>query len=141
MKPKTRLYYIKTPHVSSGLKTTYNKQLEVFSGYLEGKFCHADKIFLYKKGEWVEKPSNKSDKFFIMYSDLECLKQIGQYGGTILFFDSLDLAIAAKLLLIQKMESVYMKEIKKITETFKRNVPDVEKPLEEMKLKIPEFFI
>lgn len=143
-----RVYFIKAPYVSSGLKRSYNKQLEVYSGVREsGKdVVYSDTVYKYHKGKnaWVEKPCTGKhyvrihDEKRQVVSNMPSLNIMQQQS---IVFVSLELAKASKLLLIQYMAKQYEDELVRLKELFTKNVPDVEPMLVEFKEDYPEYFI
>jgi hypothetical protein len=138
-----RHFLIQYLYVSSGLKRTYHKKLEVFGGVLNGTNFIADTLHSYKKGVWVEKPIKNPDICHVgpneIRSDITGLEK--NRWNSDLVFTSLDLAKAAKLITIQKLGVVYAEELVRLRELYDRNVPDIKAPLAEMYAEYPEYFV
>jgi len=138
-----RLYFIDVPYVSSGLKRTYHKKLEVFSGEYDKNAANysvvIDTIYKFKKGEWV-KSSYTQYREFNMYIQTYIHSSMVTLQGNFAF-TSPELAQAAKLMLIQKMGITYKKKLKELEELFSRNVPNIDKPLQLLKKDYPEYFV
>lgn len=135
------IYCIERPYVSSGLRKTYKKNLEVFSGELincTGNTYKADltTIHYWNKDKWYEKPNKKPRA---VTTKLENIKDIPSLDST--NFSSLDAAKISKLLAIKNMEKAYIEELEALKALFERNVPDVSKPLEELRELYPEHFV
>ena len=145
-----RVYFIDIPEVSSGLRRTYHKKLEVYSGELKectnrygyvSNIAYADTIYKYqaKKG-WVEKPYNSKSKVVSdknIHSTMPNISSIGSDTG----FTSLELAQAAKMLLINDMREQYERQLVELKEMLARNVPDVSDAVNELKAEHPELFL
>ena len=149
------VFYIQYPYVSAGLRRTYNKKLEVFEievekitrnspqgeqvyyQHIETHWVHA---YNNKKAQWIKKPSKKH---FYMNILEECLTSTADITGTTQdhLYTTLEAAIAAKLMLIQRMAITYKKELVTIQELLDRNVPDVQKPLDILLDEHPDLFI
>lgn len=139
-----RVYFIKCPHVSSGLRKSYNKQLEVYSGEINKGWVYPDKMYQFnnKKG-WVEKtPRLKEGRRIHSRNEtpVEMLPKLVEMHEDTLYA-TLDLAATAKFLLIQRMTKAYEDEIEELRKLFKKNVPNVDKPLEKIREDYPEYFI
>lgn len=138
-----RVYFIDPPSVSNGLRRTYHKKLEVYSGELQKDRVHADKIYKYLRGKWVEKPFNGSESRWVRNQDsiYTTMPPINYMASSYSVFTSLEMAQAAKMILIQRMAKQYEEELERLREALSKNVPDVEKPLQELKDQYPEYFI
>ena len=60
-----KVYSIELPYVSNGLRKTYKKKLEIYSGTIkdhekDNSHIYADTLHEFKKGVWVEKKVFKS---------------------------------------------------------------------------------
>lgn len=113
-----RVYYIEKPYMSKGLKRSYKKKLEVFSGeVIEGPYyaqIKVDSIYKYhnKKKEWIKSPYNTTVRYVenALKTSLPSISHIGSYTT----FATLELAKAAKLLAIEKMAQEYKEKLKEI---------------------------
>jgi hypothetical protein len=144
-------YLIECPYVSSGLKRTYYKKLEVLAGELTPSANSRNTystfkvtaVHTYKKGKWVEKSGTRAISRYVgtgsIHSDLNFTTN--SYSQNDKVFTSLELAKAAKLLAIQNMGVVYSKELVRLQELFDRNVPDISVPLAELYTEYPEYFL
>lgn len=140
-----RVYYIEKPYLSKGLKRSYKKKLEVFSGeVIEGKYYPTlaiDCVYKYndKKKEWVKQSCGMSIRYIenAHRTSLPSVSQISSHTT----FATLELAQAAKLLAIEKMSQTYKENLRQIQELFERNVPDVKELISEMSNDYPEYFV
>ena len=142
-----RIYWIDIPYASSGLRRTYRKNLEVFSGIPNEGTLQADTICKYMPNKkcWVEKTTTNS-KFSmyigsgpIVHSSMPTIQSMRRYDA--LMFTTVELAQAAKLILVEVMAKAYQKELEDLQELFDRNVPKVGEPLKALKEDYPEYFI
>lgn len=131
------LYFIKFPEVSSGFRKIINKKLEVFKGEVTTdslgiRQVLSDTVYRYnaKKDTWTEHTNTR---------ELVRLYQFPTYGPNV--FDTLEKAQIAKLVAIQKMALMHQAELARLQELFKRNVPDVSKPLQTLRENHPEHFL
>lgn len=131
------LYFIKFPEVSSGFRKVINKKLEVFKGEVttDSLGIHqvlSDTVYRYnaKKDTWTEHTNTR---------ELVRLYRFPTYGPNV--FDTLEKAQVAKLVAIQKMALMHQAELARLQELFKRNVPDVSKPLQTLRENHPEHFL
>lgn len=131
------LYFIKLPEVSSGLRKIINKKLEVFKGEVTTdclgiRRVLSDTVYRYntKKDTWTEHTDTR---------ELVRLYQFPAYGPYV--FDTLEKAQVAKLVAIQEMALTHQAELARLQELFKRNVPDVSKPLQTLRENHPEHFL
>lgn len=140
-----RGFFIDVPYVSSGLRRTYKKRLEVYEGDVdvvkgERITVKADTIHKYTKAKgWVKKSYNGYEyrSAIQMVHSLPSVNNI--HDSTI--YVTLELAQAAKLLKIKEMAVKYEAELKDLHNLFKRNVPDVTKAVEELGAEYPELFV
>lgn len=145
------VFYIQRPEASSGLKRTYHKKLEVFYGEMGAAITnsytghnrvnsfYATSVYRYngKTKSWIEKPHVET--FFGTYQaeNVFSTPETRKIG----FYTTLEAACLAKLLLIQEMEKKYKKALNDLEALFKRNVPDINKPLDQLLDKHPDLFI
>lgn len=141
-----KVYGIAVPYINTSLSIAYNKQLEVIVldyDDISKRYSYVH-MLVYKKGMWVQ--SLKQDKRFEMYytnntkvySDLsQCLK----YNHGILLCDSLELAQAAKLLLVRRVQEDFEKAVEKLRNKINKNIPDTNDAIQKMKEINPEIFI
>jgi hypothetical protein len=145
------VYYIDRPSVSNGLKRTYHKKLEVYYGALENLVARAynntqiyisfraNSVYIYnqKKNIWVQK---KSTKFLSIHLPVDRIFETAEVNKPGVY-TTLEAACVAKLILIERMAEEYKKELKKLQETFKRNVPNVEQPFNQLLETHPDLFV
>ena len=145
------VYYIEYPEVSSGLRRTYYKKLEVFYGellsprtnsysqeeyYTEFK---ASSMYSYnaKKNTWVQKPTNRTFTCRINTNKIFDTAETSRAGA----YNNLEAACVSKILLIEHMAEEYKKALKELQELFTRNVPDVQQPLNQLLETHPDLFV
>lgn len=139
----TKSYYaIDKPYLSSGLRKSYCKQLEVHKmelNEISNQYC-AVQTYVFKKGQWlVVKTASKS-----MYASAKIHATIckdSPLNNTMLLFEKFDDAVDTKYLLLEKLKSEYKKEIEYIEDLMERNVPDVSDKCDKIRLKHAELFI
>lgn len=139
------VYTIEIPSVSSGLRRTYFKKLEVFKGTLENERFTADRVYRYNgvKNAWVDKEFNSTSASKRIYNNhvYNSMPPLSYMRNGGIGFTTLELAQAAKLLLIEDMGRSYQKELDRLKDLFERNVPDVKAPLSTIKEEYPEYFL
>lgn len=140
-----RLFFIDIPEVSKGLRRTYYKNLEVFAGSLDEETDKvvADTVYKYnsKKDEWVEKPFNRYEYRYVdLGAAQDQMPPLDKMKHNTIY-TSLELAQAAKLILVEDMARTYEAALRELQEQFDRNVPNVSKPLQALKDQYPEYFI
>lgn len=145
-----RIYWIDAPSVSSGLKRTYHKKLEVYSGTTseDGKWADSDTLYRVLRGKWCDK-AHKGSTFRLPYMYRQDKRNIEahetmptlQEMNAGCAYATLEMAQAAKMILIQHMTKTYEAELVRLRELLKKNVPDIEKPLAVLKEDYPEYFI
>lgn len=144
-----KAYLIHVPYTSQNLRVTYRKKMEVFececSKNVARNRYQVDKIISLhvtqtpKLDDWdVRSPCEFHDRQFTTL--LSSLSDIPRHGK-VFAFTTLELAKAAKMMLIDNMNSEYAKEIEHIEETRKRNVPDVSAVLDDIYQRFPEHFV
>ena len=147
-----RAYWIDVPYVSSGLRRSYMKKLEVYSGEVaeDGYSVKPDKIYRFLRGKWVDKGEFLGACVYSNYNHQNRTKlaiKVHNVMPTIAVmksgcvYSSLEMAQAAKMILIQEMERQYEVELDRIRELVKKNIPDINKPLAVLKEDYPEYFI
>jgi hypothetical protein len=140
--------------VSSGLKRTYHKKLEIFEctaveantsiyayaqkGYYVNsiQYVHA---YHPKKG-WVKKPYTKSSLNSSAMTRYSTICHTTNTSQNVLY-STLKAAQVSKLLLIKSMENKYKKAIKELEDTFARNVPAYKEPLNHLLDQHPDLFL
>ena len=142
-----RVYWIDVPYVSSGLKRTYQKRLEVHSGIQEGNDIKTDTLHKILRGKWVEKPSTESAPYLHGYQGqqrsvphviMPALEEMRKTSST---YATLEMAQAAKMILLQDMTKKYELALDRLRELLRKNVPNIEAPLAVLKADYPEYFI
>ena len=145
-----RIYWIDVPTVSSGLRRTYHKKLEVYSGVQEGSggCTRSDTLYRILRGEWVDKKHSTSE--FSMPFDYSTRKYNNEIHKSMpqlslmrrgCAYATLEMAQAAKMILIEDMKRKYEAELDNLRDMLKKNVPNIEKPLAVLKADYPEYFI
>jgi hypothetical protein len=142
-----RVYWIDIPSVGKGLKRTYSKKLEVYSGILDSNGqnrINSDKSYRYTSKGWKETPNASG----IMYIDgWERSPEINVLQTTMpsinnmrrnLVYSSLEMAQAAKIILIEDMKRTYEQELEDLRTRMVKNIPKTDKPLKELKDEYPE---
>jgi hypothetical protein len=142
-----RVYWIDIPSVSKGLKRTYNKKLEVYSGILNSdgqNHINSDKIYRYTSKGWKETPNTSGIRFI---GGRERYLEINVPQTTIpsinnmrrnLIYSSLEMAQVAKIILIEDMKRTYEQELEDLRTRMVKNIPKTDKPLKELKDEYPE---
>lgn len=145
------VYAIQQPEVSSGLKRTYHKKLEVFE-------CKANKeksteVFLIAdiqagytysaaKKQWIRKPIKHNGGVRCPRERIHTTSTTtASYYDKYVLFTTLEAAQVSKLLMIQQMAKKYNKELEELKALFKRNVPNVEEPMNQLLEEYPDLFI
>lgn len=143
-KQENVVYAIRRPEISNGLKRTFHKKLEVmkciYAEPTSRRPYRCNEIFVWEKGQYVLKrcPSTSLMMPFKINSELPDVKLL---NTEYIFFYDVDMAFLFKCLLVKEMGKRYEAEIKKLQETFKRNVPDVSNHLDRFRDEMPELFI
>ena len=139
----TKSYYaIDKPYLSNGLRKSYCKKLEVHKMELNesSKLYYAIETYEFKKGKWVVvKTASKS-----MYASTTIQRSIckdAYLSNGMILFEKFDDAADTKFLLIEKLKFEYERELKYIKDLMERNVPDVTKECNKIRLKHAELFI
>ena len=147
-----KVFLIERPYVSSGLKRTYHKKLEVFEcmavksdaskyareGYYVDsiQYLHA---YHQKKG-WVKKPYTKSSVNSSIMTRYSTIFPTTDTNRSVLY-STLEAAQVSKLLQIKNMENEYKKVIKELEDTFARNIPAYKEPLNHLLEQHPNLFL
>ena len=145
-----RIYWIDVPSVSSGLRRTYHKKLEVYSGVKgdEQGCTRSDTLYKILRGKWTDKGHTKAE--FTMPYDYKTRTYINKVHTAMptlslmrqgCAYANLEMAQAAKMILLEDMKRTYERELDNLRDMLKRNVPDIKKPLAELKEAFPEYFI
>lgn len=144
MSEENVVYAIRRPEISNGLKRTMHKKLEVMKCiYAEStsrRPYRCNEIFVWENDQYVIKgcPSTSLMMPFKINSELPDVKLL---NTEYIFFYDLDMAFLFKCMLVKEMGKRYETEIKKLQETFRRNVPDVSNHLDRFRDEMPELFI
>jgi len=142
------VFVIERPYVSSGLKRTYHKKLEVFectavetsvAHPFAGWWCidNIECVYTYhpKKG-WLEKACTKYpgdiDHFTIIH-------HTPHLNGVV--YATIEAAQVAKLLMIKRMVETYKASIKELEACCARNVPAYKDPLNQLLDQHPDLFL
>jgi len=142
LKPGTKFYGITAPHVSRGLKRTYNKHLEVYEFIITDDLkVEKGVVYEVKNGKIIEKSSGHA-KFSTLHGRTIISEGIlHKLVGEKIFFISKDYAFITKLILLEKMKNNYIKELARLNELMNKNCPETESILDDYKNKLPELFI
>lgn len=143
-----KVFYIDKPYVSSGLKRTYHKKLEVFEGEAEvydtnvpGKWLSIKQVvyvYTYRKSKgWVRK--NNTTRIHHYFQTKDIATNVSMSDKAV--YTTFEAAAASKLLLIQRMSREYEANIKKLQELYNRNVPATQHLLDEFLEEYPDIFI
>lgn len=144
------VYVIKRPEVSSGLKRTYHKNLEVIeckgrSGkekphIVIEQVCAIHKYSPAKKA-WIRKAiGTQSNSFYSPELHTTPITALNARHGD-LVFTTLEAAQVTKLILIERLKKTYEAELAQLRELFKRNVPNVQEPMDQLLEEHPDLFI
>ena len=138
-----KLYLIKAPSISKSLKRTYNKQLEVYEyddAAASDRIMTIHKKQVFKNGEFeltVCSESFQGTKNVEVLTNLDFSTRNCDY----MVFNSLELALAGKIKLLNILKERFHVKIKDLQDTLDRNFPETEKALAKIKDSNPEIFI
>lgn len=145
------LYLIKQPSISSGLRRSYNKQLEVLEcctnvNTSDENVMYLDKVIaIHKyhagKKQWIRKPSSKSIQARCIRQHIHTTTCTTPLYTEYVMFTTVEAAQASKLILIEQLKNTYEKEIERLQTLFKRNVPNIDEPMNQLLETHPDLFI
>ena len=147
-----KVFLIKRPYVSAGLKRTHHKKLEVFectavkadaSKYTrEGHYVDSIQYLhaYHPKKGWVKKPYTRSSTNSSSMARYSTICPTTNTSCSVLY-STLEAAQVSKLLLIKCMEDQYKKAIKELEDTFARNIPAYKDPLNQLLDQHPDLFL
>lgn len=129
------IYGMKPAYASSGLKRTYNKQMEVVrfvrteSEHTDHVYYEADEVYRYKDDGSIRigKPKAKtiSPSFLPHVNDGPTTKS-PVYGVDYTLFYDKDIAYVSKVQSIEDLKRTYTSELRRLQKLFDDNVPRVD---------------
>jgi len=141
-------YIISCPYVSSGLKSTYNKDFNIIEKSDTNTICHT---YSPVTSKW--KQTKKIPRKYMGITTI-CLtttlsdvisKKTALAGivssSYMISFNSKEEAFLAKAYLINEMRIRYEEEINELLERMKRNVPDVSDIINDIHSRYPEYLL
>jgi len=149
-----RVFVIERPYMSSGLKRTYHKKLEVFECTAVESKATRDRPFAggwridsieclhtyHPKKGWVKKLYTKSSPTNSSTTKYSTICPTADTNSSV-FYSTLEAAQVSKLLLIKRMENEYKTAIKELEGTFARNIPAYKDPLNQLLDQHPDLFL